>query len=188
MNNEFLWYVSRATGIVSIVLLTVVFVLGLVTAATRRPRGDSSTVVMGLHRALSLGMSVFLLAHIGTAIAETYVDIGWVSAVVPFSSGYSPVLVGLGTLAFDVLIAVVVTSALRHRLRERTWRRVHLLSYALWPLAIIHGIGLGTANEPLLRGATLVCGAIGLGAIVWRRLTTDRHEDRRKQIAAQEWS
>ena len=186
--NESLWFVSRATGVVSIVLLTLVLVLGLVTAGARRPRGDSSTVVMGLHRALSLGMSVFLLAHIGTAIAETYVDIGWVSAVVPFSSGYAPLLVGLGTLAFDVLLAVIVTSALRHRLRERTWRRVHLLSYALWPLAIIHGIGLGTADEPLLRGVTVACGAVGLAAIIWRRVTSDSHENRRKQIAAQEWS
>ena len=186
--NELLWYLSRATGVVSIVLLTVVVVLGLVTSGRRRPTGDSATVVMALHRWLSLGTSVFLVTHIVTAVAETYVSIDLVSAVLPFTSGYEPLWVGLGTLAFDVLVAVVVTSLVRHRLAERTWRRVHLMSHALWPMAIVHGLTLGTGGELLLRATTVACAVIGAGAIAWRYTSTHLDRERRIAVAAQEWS
>ncbi len=186
--NELLWYSSRATGVVSIVLLTAVVVLGAVTAGRRRPHGESATVVMALHRRLSLGMTVFLGAHIATAIAETYVSIDLVSAVLPFTSGYEALWVGLGTLAFDILIAVVVTSVLRHRLAERTWRRVHLLSHALWPMAVVHGLALGTSDQPLLVATTIACAVVGLGAVAWRWSTTHADRARRAAVLTQEWS
>ncbi|WP_020141550.1 ferric reductase-like transmembrane domain-containing protein [Terracoccus sp. 273MFTsu3.1] len=186
--NELLWYVSRATGVVSIVLLTVVVVLGLVTSGRRRPTGELATIVMALHRWLSLGTSVFLLAHIATAVAETYVSIDLVSAVLPFTSGYEALWVGLGSLAVDLLLAVGVTSALRQRIAERTWRRVHVLSYALWPMAIVHGLALGTSGELLLRGTTAACAVVGASAIAWRYSSTHSDRQRRVAVAAQEWS
>lgn len=186
--NLLLWYTSRATGIASIVLLTTVLALGMVTSGRRCPRSDRATVVMGLHRWLSLGMLSFLLVHIATAIGETYVSIDLISAVVPFSSPYSPVWVGLGTLAFDLLIAVTATSYLRHRIKEPTWKALHLVSYAMWPTALVHGFALGTANEPILRGVTALCGAVGVGFAGWRARSSYDDRDRREAIAAQEWT
>ena len=51
---------------------------------------------------------------------------------------------GLGALAFDLLVALVVTSLLRRRLGLRAWRAVHWLAYACWPVALVHGWGTGT--------------------------------------------
>ena len=186
--NELLWYTSRATGVLSIVLLTVVVVLGMLTSGRRRPHGESATIVMALHRWRSLGMLVFLGAHIATAVAETYVSIDAISAVLPFTSGYETVWVGLGTLAFDVLLAVVVSSLVRNHVPERAWRRIHLLSYAMWPMAVVHGLALGTSDELLLRGTTFVCLLVGAGAAVWRWTATHADRERRAHIAAQRWS
>ncbi|MER7073016.1 ferric reductase-like transmembrane domain-containing protein [Terrabacter sp. NPDC000476] len=186
--NELLWYASRGTGVAAIVLLTAVVVLGAVIAGRRAPRGEGATLVMALHRSLSLGMTVFLAAHVATAVAETYVSIDAVSAVLPFTSGYETLWVGLGTLALDVLVAVVVTSVLRARLAERTWRRVHLLSHALWPVAVVHGLALGTGDQPVLRGITLACAVAGAAALAWRLASTHADRDRRALVAAQEWS
>ena len=186
--NELLWYASRATGVLSIVLLTVVLVLGLVTSGRRRPHGESATIVVALHRWLSLGMLVLLGAHIATAVAETYVSIDAISAVLPFTAGYEPLWVGLGTLAFDILLAVVASSLLRRGLSERAWRRVHLLSYAMWPMAVVHGLALGTSDEPLLRGTTLACLLVGAGAASWRWGATHADRERRARIARQGWS
>ena len=186
--NEILWFVSRATGVASALLLTIVVVLGLVTASRRPPKGIRSAVVMGLHRSLSLGASVFLLVHIATAIAETYVDIDLVSVVVPFTSGYETAWVGLGTVAVDVVAAIMVTSLLRQRLSERLWRAVHWLSYVFWPIAIIHGVALGTSDEPVLRGVTAACAVAGTAAVGWRLLATNPDIDRRRVVALQEWS
>ncbi len=186
--NELLWFLSRATGVVSIVLLTSVLVLGLVTSGRRRPHGLSSAVVPGVHRTLALGTSVFLTAHVATAVAETFVSIDLVSAVLPFTSGYERVWVGFGTLAVDLVAALVVTSLLRHRLPERAWRTVHALAFALWPLALVHGLALGTGNETGLRLVTLACGAVGVGALAWRLVTASPDEARRREVVAQEWS
>jgi sulfoxide reductase heme-binding subunit YedZ len=186
--NELLWFTSRATGVVSILLLTAVLVLGLLVAGRRRPHGMSQTVVTGLHRSLALGTSAFLLLHVATAVIETYVSIDLVSVVVPFSSSYQRAWVGLGTIALDIGAAVVVTSLLRHRLPERLWRGVHLLALVLWPLAIAHGLALGTADEPVLRLTTIACAVVGAASLAWRGLATHHDELRRSEVALQEWT
>lgn len=186
--GQSLWFISRATGTVSLVLLTVIAVLGIVTAGRRSPHGESATIVMALHRWLSLGMAAFLATHIVTAIADGYVDISWVATIVPFASAYATLWVALGTLAFDLFIAVLVTSIFRHRLRERTWRWVHWFTYAMWPVALVHGFALSTANEPLLRWTTVGCGVVALAAAAWRFTRTHDDASRRTAVNAQEWS
>lgn len=186
--NEWLWYLSRATGISSILLMTAVVGLGAVTAARRRPTGQRATIVMALHRWLSLGMLLFLGTHIFTAVVETYVSIDWYAAVLPFSAAYDRVWVGFGTVAFDILVAVVATSLLRHRLRESTWRAVHLLAHLMWPVAIVHGVMMGTSAEPLLRGTTVACAVVGTGLLGWRLTATHADRERRTAVLAEEWS
>jgi predicted ferric reductase len=183
-----LWYLSRATGVVTIVLLTVVVCLGIVTAGRRRPKGESATIVMGLHRWLSLGMLVFLGVHIITAIVDGYVSISWLAIVVPFVSDYQPLLVGLGAIGVDLLVVVMVTSYLRHRIPERRWRLVHWASYGMWLIALVHGFLMGTADQPVLRMVTLACGTIGGLLACWRMVATHADRNRRNQIDAQEWS
>ncbi|MBM6399183.1 ferric reductase-like transmembrane domain-containing protein [Phycicoccus sonneratiae] len=186
--NELLWYLSRGTGVASIALLTAVVVLGTVTSGRRRPHGESATVVMAVHRWLSLGMVAFLGVHVATAVAETYVSIDAISAVVPFTSGYEPFWVGLGTLALDLLVAVVATSWLRHRIPERAWRAVHYAAYGLWPMALVHGFVLGTSDQPGLRLVTAACGVVGVGAVLWRLLATHADRERREVVVGGEWT
>lgn len=188
LSSEMLWYLSRATGVVSMVLLTIVVVLGMVTAGRRRPEGTRATVAMGTHRWLSLGMLAFLSAHIFTAIIESYVPISWLSVVVPFVSEYEPVLIGFGALGVDLLIAVVVTSLLRHRIPERIWRQVHWASYAMWLVALVHGFTMGTDDQPILRLITVGCGVVGGMFASWRIAVTFADRERRSQISLQEWS
>lgn len=187
MSSEILWYFSRSAGVVSIALLTAVVVLGT-RVASHRASASASTVRMALHRWLTVGLLVFLGLHIATAVLEGYVKLSWLAVVVPFVSAWQPLWVGLGALAVDLLIAVAVSSWLRHRIPERAWRAVHWLTYALWPLAIAHGLMLGTANEPLLRGITIACAGIGVAFAALRSVSTFADRDRRRDVLAQEWS
>lgn len=188
MTGQSLWFISRATGVVTIVLLTITVCLGIVTAGRRRPHGESATVVMGLHRWLSLGMLVFLATHIATAILDGYVSIGWLAVLVPFTSAYETLLVGIGTLAVDLLVVVLVTSYLRHRIPERRWRLIHWLSYAMWLVALVHGFAMGTSDQAGLRITSLACGLVGGLFVVWRIIATHADGQRRAEIDAQEWS
>ncbi|MCW2582621.1 MAG: Ferric reductase domain protein transrane component domain protein, partial [Klenkia sp.] len=135
-----LWYLDRATGLVSLLLMTLTIVLGVAVQRQQRLPGLPRSGVVGLHRNVSLVSAVLLVVHVVSAVVDSSVGIGWLDTVVPFAAGYEPRWVGLGTLAIDLTGLVVVTSLLRGRLPVRVWRGVHWTSYALWPLAFLHGL------------------------------------------------
>jgi sulfoxide reductase heme-binding subunit YedZ len=136
-----LWYASRATGVISLILLSVVAILGIVVNRQGHLPGLPRFAVTGLHRSLSLLTVAFLATHIVTAVADGYVHIPWLSTIVPFSSSYERFWIGLGTVAVDMTAAVIVTSLLRARLRPSVWRAVHWLAYASYPVTLVHSMG-----------------------------------------------
>jgi methionine sulfoxide reductase heme-binding subunit len=165
-----LWFLTRSTGIIAFLLLTVTTVLGV--AATQRALASPAWprfATQQLHRNVSLMAMVVLVVHIVTTLLDGYVKVGWLSFVVPFWSQYRTVGVGLGTIAFDLLLLVVVTSLLRLRMSAGSWRAIHYLSYAAWPMALLHFITTGTdaAHERwglwlALAGGATVLAAAGL--------------------------
>jgi sulfoxide reductase heme-binding subunit YedZ len=164
-----LWYLSRGTGIVSLALLSLVLVLGVLTRSARPLPGLPRFVTAGLHRNASLLAVAFLGVHIGTAVVDPYALTGVLDVVVPFHGGYRPLWVGLGTLAFDVLLALTATSLLRRHLNVRVWRTVHWAAYACWPLAVLHGLGAGTdAWASWSRAITVSCVLAVAAAVGWR--------------------
>lgn len=164
-----LWYLTRGTGIVALVLLSAVVVLGVVTSVGWTSERWPRFLSQALHRNLSLFCLLLIGLHILTTVADGFAPIGFLDAVVPFRSPYRPLWLGLGALAFDLLLVVALTSALRRRIGHRAWRGLHWLAYASWPVAVLHGLGTGTdatLGPVLLLDA--VCVAAVLGAIGWR--------------------
>jgi DMSO/TMAO reductase YedYZ heme-binding membrane subunit len=139
-----LWYATRGTGIVALILLTAVVALGI--AGSRRLRSERwpRFLVVGLHRNLTLLTLFFLVVHIGTAVLDGYAPIRLLDAVVPFVSAYRPLWLGLGAVAFDLLLALTLTSLLRARIGYRSWRALHWLAYVSWPVALVHALGTGS--------------------------------------------
>lgn len=135
-----LWYASRATGVVTLVLFTLVVLLGILVNRQGRLPGLPRFAVTGLHRSISLLAAVFLVIHVLTAIADPYVTIRLIASVVPFSSSYEPFQIGLGALALDLIAALIITSLLRARIGRRLWRGVHWAAYAAYPVAVLHGV------------------------------------------------
>src|SRR5581483_8167145 len=122
MNQHALWYLTRGSGIVALLLLTAATVLGLTTAARLATRRWPRFVVESLHRNLSLLSTVFVVVHIASAVLDKYVSLNWLDALVPFGAAYKPLWIGLGALSLDCFLAVAVTSLIRVRLGYRTWR------------------------------------------------------------------
>ena len=139
-----LWYVSRASGLVLLVLFSVVVVLGVTARTGSRPAGWPRFAFVELHRTLALFSVVLLVLHVLTALLDPFVSIGWAAVALPFLSGYRTLQIGLGTLAVDLAGAVIVTSLLRVRLGFRSWRAVHWLAYLAWPAAFVHSLTAGS--------------------------------------------
>jgi sulfoxide reductase heme-binding subunit YedZ len=143
-DGPLLWYFNRGTGVVLLVLLSLSVVLGVLAMGGRPGRGLPRFVSQSLHRNLALLSIVALVAHVVTAVVDTYVDIRWWQAIVPAGATYEPVWLGLGTLSLDLLAVVTLTSLLRTRLGHRSWRAVHLVSWLAWGAAVVHSVGIGT--------------------------------------------
>ena len=141
--SQALWFVSRGSGLVLLVLFSVVMVLGVATRMGSAPRRWPRFAVSELHRTLALFAVAFLGLHVATAILDPYVSIGWAATVLPFTSGYRTLAIGLGTLAVDLGGAVLLTSLARGRLGYRAWRAVHWLAYLAWPVAFVHSLTAG---------------------------------------------
>jgi sulfoxide reductase heme-binding subunit YedZ len=129
------WYLMRATGVVSLLLLTLVVALGVATATRLRPAGTSQYVVTTVHRNAATLAVVFLGIHVASAVIDPDAAVQLTAVIVPFTAHWSPFWVGLGAVALDLVAALVVTSLVRHRLPYRLWRRTHWAAYATWPLA-----------------------------------------------------
>lgn len=169
MTDQILWFATRGAGIVSLLLFTAVVCLGVLTVVRWQSPSWPRFLTVGVHRNLALLSLVFLAVHIVTAVADPFTALGPIAALVPFASSYRPLWVGLGVIAVDLLIAIVVTSLLRSLFGQRAWRTVHWLAYGAWPLALLHGLGAGSdafAQWMLVLDGLCVA-AVG-GAVIWR--------------------
>ena len=163
------WYLTRATGAVALVLLTISVILGILgTVRFSAPRWPRFAIDR-LHRDVSLLVIVLIALHVVTTVLDGFAPITLLDGVIPFASPYRPLWLGLGTLSFDLLIALVVTSLLRRRLGYPWWRAIHWLAYASWPIAVLHGLGTGTDTKQWwMLLLTVVCVAAVLAAVLAR--------------------
>lgn len=181
------WYLARGTGAVALVLLTASVVLGILGSvrfvlAPRWPR----FAVDSVHRDLSLLVIVVLAIHILTSVLDGFAPITLLDGVIPFVTPYRPLWMGLGTLAFDLLLAIAITSLIRRRLGYRSWRAVHWLAYASWPVAVLHGLGTGSdVKQWWMLLLTVLC-VVAVLAAVWARIArvSDEHSVMRAPATA----
>jgi methionine sulfoxide reductase heme-binding subunit len=164
------WYLARGTGAVALVLLTASVVIGILGSvrfvAERWPR----FAIDAVHRDVSLLVLVVLVIHIVTSVLDGFAPITLLDGVIPFNSPYRPLWLGLGTLSFDLLVAIAVTSLVRRRLGYRAWRAIHWLAYASWPVAVLHGLGTGSdVKQWWMLALTVVC-IMAVLIAVWLRI------------------
>ncbi len=163
------WYLTRSTGAVALLLLTFAIAIGV--ADVRRwstPRWPRF-VVDSLHRNVSLLAFTFLVLHILTSVLDSFAPISLVDSVVPFAGSYRPFWLGLGAVSFDLILAVIATSLLRQRMGYGSWRAIHWLTYASWPIALLHGLGTGSdVKFTWLLALSILCLAIVIAAVLAR--------------------
>jgi len=180
-----LWYASRATGVVSLLLLTAVVLLGVLVNRQGRLPGLPRFVATGLHRNLSLLGVAFVAIHVITAVIDPYVSIRIAAIVVPFVSSYEPLWLGIGAISLDLVLALILTSLARARISRRLWRSLHWLSYAAWVSAVLHSVFSSTdLQSGVLLYMTIACTLAVVAAVIWRLTHAGREIPREERAAA----
>src|ERR1700730_13268621 len=139
-----LWYANRGTGAVTMVLLTASVVLGMGTTVRWKSSFWPRYINAGLHRNVSLMFVCLLVVHISAAVLDPFASLGWSDALIPFRSSYRPLWLGMGVVAAEIAVALILTTAVRDLISYGVWRLIHWLSYVRWPLALLHGLGTGS--------------------------------------------
>jgi predicted ferric reductase len=165
------WYLTRSTGAVALVLLTLAVALGVADVRRWSTPSWPRFVVDSLHRNVSLLAVAFLALHVVTAVLDSFAPISLAATVVPFVSPYRPFWLGLGAIALDLLLAVTITSLLRRRIGHAGWRATHWLAYACWPIALLHTLGTGSdIKDVWLLALSVACLAVVAAAVLARTL------------------
>jgi sulfoxide reductase heme-binding subunit YedZ len=167
--SEAFWALGRGSGIVLLVLMTVVMLLGLLTRSGRPLLTLPRFGVLLAHRNIALLAVVFLIVHVGSLLLDPYAQLRLIDVVVPFAAAKAPLAVGLGTVALDLMLAITVTALLRRVIGLRVFRAVHWAAYALWPIAVVHGITNGSDGRSIaFLVLALVAAVLVGGAAIWR--------------------
>jgi methionine sulfoxide reductase heme-binding subunit len=165
------WYLTRSTGAVAMLLLTFAVALGVADVGRWSTPSWPRFIVDSLHRNVSLLAMVFLVLHILTSVLDSFAPISIIDAFIPFAGSYRPFWLGLGAISFDLLLAVTISSMLRQRVGYASWRAIHWLAYASWPIALLHGLGTGSdVKSTWLLALSIACVAVVLAAVLARVL------------------
>lgn len=169
----FTWLVARAAGIVAWGLLVASMTWGILVATRALGRRPSPAWMLAMHRYLGTLAVVFTGVHVLAIVFDSFVTFPLVGALVPLASSYKRLPVALGVVGMYLLLAVYLTSLVRARLPKKTWRSIHLLSYALFAVTTVHGLSAGTDTGAILSsGLAFLLGAIAVfvgGTMWWNR-------------------
>ena len=142
--GNYAWYVARAGGILAYALLTASVVLGLLLSGRARLPRWPRFALEDVHRFVGLLAGSFIVLHVGALLFDSYLPFSLANLVIPGTAPYRPLSVALGVVAAELLVALAVTNHYRKALSYRFWRRAHYLNFAVWLLALVHGIAAGT--------------------------------------------
>lgn len=169
LTSPYLWYTTRATGMVALVLFTLVVSLGTFVANRIGGTIVGRFEINELHRSLSMVAVTFLVIHILTTILDSYVPTGLVSVFVPLTSQYKRLAVGIGAVAFDLILAVWISSLLKLRIANTTWRFIHWFSWIAFTTSLVHAFMTGTDSRKGIGLVVIVaCAAVVAAAGLWR--------------------
>ncbi|HEY6311002.1 MAG TPA: hypothetical protein VIY52_09370 [Streptosporangiaceae bacterium] len=137
-------------GVFALIGLTASVGVGLLATDRIVMTPGHRVMAQAVHRAVSFGALAFLVIHIVTEILAQRVHV--IDAVIPFLSPYRTFYIGLGTIASDLLLAIVVTSIFRKRFTAHgqgwRWRALHYSSYVAFVFGVLHGLLGGRAAKP----------------------------------------
>jgi methionine sulfoxide reductase heme-binding subunit len=143
-SNPALWYATRASGIAAYVILSLVVCIGISMGGKAQSTSWPRFSVEDIHRFGGLLVGTLIGIHVATIALDSYLPFSVLNLVVPFTSTYRPLWTGLGIAAAELLLALAITNHYRKRLPYRFWRTAHYANFAVWTLAVLHGVMSGT--------------------------------------------
>jgi methionine sulfoxide reductase heme-binding subunit len=165
------WYVARASGLLAFVLLTLSVCIGLLLSGRARSTRWPRFALEDVHGFAGMLAGSFIVIHGAALLVDSYLPFSLPQLIVPGTAPYRPLATAVGIVAAELLLALAVTNRYRRRIPHRIWRRAHYLNFAVWTLALVHGLTAGADARTLWAGILYTVSASAVaGLTVWRVL------------------
>jgi methionine sulfoxide reductase heme-binding subunit len=153
------WLVSRASGILALVLISLSVVIGLAMATKMLRRPGVKRACVRLHEHIALIALVAIAVHGLALLGDHWLKPGLRGIAVPFAISYRTHFTGLGIIAGYLAVLLGPSFYLRRKIGARRWRQLHRTTVIVWILAVIHTLGAGSDGTTMwLRGIVLASG------------------------------
>jgi sulfoxide reductase heme-binding subunit YedZ len=178
------WLVSRASGVVALLLVTASVGIGLTMASKIVRRRGAGPVLVRVHEQTALAGLIAICVHGVTLLGDKWLNPGVGGLVVPFTMSYRPAFTGLGIVAGYLAALLGLSFYARRRIGARLWRRLHRATALVWLLGVIHTLGAGTdAKSAWLQALMLVTGVPIVVLFAVRTLRGGKKRQRTRHVA-----
>ncbi len=178
------WDVARAGGFIAYLLLTASVAIGLAVSLKFRSPNWPRWLTSDLHRFVTLVALVFTGIHTLAVAVDPFIGFTPAEVLVPMVSHYRPLWVALGIIAAYLLIAVYLSEYARPRIGYAWWRRFHYLSFVVFVLATLHGLGNGSDTRTPWAMAVYAGSLFVVGGLLALRLWPEDPRARRHPMVA----
>ncbi len=176
------WYMARSGGIVAYLLLWLSTVWGLVLSTKITDRLIPAPIIYGLHEFLSLGTIFFAVIHSVVLMGDSYINFNLLHLLIPFTAPYEPFWTGMGVIGLYLTAALTGSFYIRKKIGQKTWRKLHYLTFAAYLLALVHGLMAGSDTPlPVMKLMYLGSGFTVLFLVYYRLFTLQVKEKKAVQ-------
>jgi sulfoxide reductase heme-binding subunit YedZ len=175
MDDLTFWFIARITGLTSFAVLSLSVLSGEALRTSVLDFLAKNRAIRKLHDFTTPLWLPLVFAHIIALVFDKTARIAPINVVVPFLTDYGEVPIGLGTIAFDIIMVVTITSWLRSRMNNTLWMWIHRTSYLAFVAIFFHAALSGTDfDAPLVSALAWSTAAglaiLGISRIIWGRL------------------
>ncbi|MFZ4814451.1 MAG: hypothetical protein ACOYL5_07950 [Phototrophicaceae bacterium] len=179
-DEKLIWHLIRSSGMVAYVLLLASTVWGLFISSQFVKDWSPGAVSMTMHSTISWLALLLGLGHGLMLMLDDYFHYSLFDVLVPFSGPYRPLVVGLGTLAFWIIVGVALSFPIKKYIGHVTWKRLHLLSYVAFGMVSVHGLLAGTDGHLLGFRILVGLGVVSVVLLLGMRMGKDQAKPIRK--------
>lgn len=168
------WYLARGSAFAAFGLLWLSMSIGLAITNKMARLWPGGPTAFALHEFTSLLGLAFALFHALILLGDHYIGYSLSQVLMPFASvNFKPFWVGVGQIGLYIWAIVTFSFYFRKWIGHKTWRWLHLASFAAFVMALLHGISSGTDTGTVWAQAMYwIAGGSVLFLLVYRVLVS----------------
>lgn len=170
LENHGWWLISRASGLVALVLVTVSVAIGLSMSGKLMRRPGLSRKLLAIHEQTALAGLVAIAVHGIALLGDSWLHPGVAGVTVPFAAAYRPFWTGLGIVAGYLAVLLGLSFYARKWVGGRLWRKAHRATVLVYVLGVVHTLGAGTDATTVWLRWWLVITAVPIAGLLIHRV------------------